>query len=43
VKNETGKVSTEEVPPSKKITDNVVKDYKLIEYSFNTYFLTIMQ
>jgi hypothetical protein len=43
VKNETGKVSTEEVPPSKKINDNVIKNSKLIEYSFNTYFLTSMQ
>jgi hypothetical protein len=38
MKKETGKVSKENVTPSIKINDNVIKNPKLIAYSFNTYF-----
>jgi hypothetical protein len=36
VKKETGKVSKEDVTPSIKINDNVIKNPKLMAHSFNT-------
>jgi hypothetical protein len=43
VKKEIGKVSKEDVTPSIKINDNVIKNPKFIAHSLNTYFLTIVE
>jgi hypothetical protein len=43
VRKETGRVSTEDEDPSIKIDDNVMKNLELIEHSFSTYFITIME
>jgi hypothetical protein len=43
VKNETGKYSTEEVIPSIEINYNAIQNPKLLAYTFNTYFLIIIE
>jgi hypothetical protein len=43
VKKETRKYSRQEMTPSIKINDNVIKNPKLIANSFNTYSLTIFK
>jgi hypothetical protein len=43
VRKVTRKCSTEEVTPSIKVNDNAIQNPKLLAYSFNTYFLTIIE